>query len=203
VSRSAVLAIARESIQSVFIGVPSIPGGSTLPAILTMSVTAPSGGATVQLASSSPNASVPPTVTVPEGATTQTFPITTLDTPPTAVVTITATYGTSTDTASVTIIAHPIVTDVSCTPGTATGGTPVQCTGTLSSPAPAGGWTLALSSSDPSAAVPSTIPVPASAATFAFTATTTPVASGTVANLQVSDAASGLVLFRISITVSP
>jgi hypothetical protein len=203
VSRSTVLTIGRESVQSLLIGVPSVPGGLTVPAILTMSVAAPASGAIVQLASSSGDASVPPTVTVPAGATTQTFPITTIDAPPTTTVTITASYGGVSQTASVTVIAFPVVSDVNCSPSVATGGTAVQCSGTLATPAPAGGWTLSLSSSDPSATVPATVVVPAAASTFAFTASTTPVVSAVVVNLQVSDSVSGLPLFRISITVSP
>jgi hypothetical protein len=203
VSRSTVLAIGREAVQSLYIGVPSVPGGTTVPAILTMAVAAPPAGAVVQLASTSPDASVPATVTIAAGATTATFPIATLDTPPTTTVTITATFGTSSQTATVTVISFPVVSDVSCAPGTPTGGTPVQCTGTLSAPAPAGGWALALSSSDPSATVPASVTAPAGSSTFAFAVATTPVTSATIVNLQVSDSVSGLPLFRISITVSP
>jgi len=203
VSRTTVLTIGRESIQSLLIGIPSVPGGLTLPAILTMSVAAPPAGATVQLSSSAAVVSVPATVTVPAGEATVTFPITTIDAPPTTTATITASYGGTTGTASVTVIAYPIVADVSCTPGTVAGGASVQCGGTLAAPAPAGGWTLSLSSSDPSATVPASVSVPAGGTTFAFAASTTAVTSAVVVNLQVSDSVSGLPLFRISITVSP
>jgi len=204
VSRTTVLTIARESVQSVFLGVASVPGGLTLPGIVTLTVAAPPSGVTVQLSSSnSADASVPASVTVPGGMTTQTFPIATVDAPPTTTVTITAAYGSSSQTASMTVIAHPVVNDVSCSSFTPTGGSTVQCTGTLAGPAPSSGWTLALSSSDPTATVPPTVSVPASGSTFAFNVATTTVTSAVVVYVQVSDAVSGLQLFRVAITVSP
>ncbi|HYM23803.1 MAG TPA: hypothetical protein VEU08_11350, partial [Vicinamibacterales bacterium] len=201
--RTTTLTIAREGLQSVSVGAGPVPGGSTFPGFVTMSVAASASGATVALSSSSPRATVPATVTVPPGATTAAFQVTTIDQPPTETVTISATYAGVTDTAPLTILAFPVVTSMTCTPNTPSGGAAVQCLGALQNPAPSAGWTLAVSSSDPSASVPAVITVPASAAGFQFPVSTSVVTVATPVSLQVSDAASGLALYTISITVSP
>jgi hypothetical protein len=83
------------------------------------------------------------------------------------------------------------------------GGNPLQCTGTLANPAPAGGWQLALSSSDSSATLPSTVNAPASSLTFHFEVTTVPVSISTAVAIQIADAPSGSVLFTQMLIITP
>jgi hypothetical protein len=164
---------------------------------------APPGGATVSLASSSPTAAVPGSVTVAEGTTSQTFTITTVDSPPTTTATITATFAGASQTAALTIAAYPNISSVGCSSVTPTGGSSVPCTGTLADPAPAGGWPLVLTSDNSAAAVPASVTVPASSSTFQFTVVTTSVLAATTVTIQVVDPQSGIVLFTKVLSVNP
>jgi hypothetical protein len=131
------------------------------------------------------------------------FDITTVNAPPTTTVTITATYGGNTQTATLTVIALPSIVSFSCTPSIVVGGNPLQCTGTLANAAPAGGWQLALSSSNPSVTLPSTVNIPASSLTFHFEVTTVPVSMSTAVTIQIADAPSGSVLFTQVLSITP
>jgi len=204
-SRTATLAVGRLALQSVWLGIGSLPGGVPLTGLVMLTVAAPAGGVTVSLTSSGPAALVPSLVTVAAGNASQAFDITTVNAPPTTTVTITASYAGNTQTATLTVIALPSIVSFSCTPSIVVGGNPLQCTGTLANPAPAGGWQLALSSSDSSATLPSTANVPASSLTFHFNVTTVPVSISTAVTIQIADAPSGSVLFTqaLSITQSP
>jgi hypothetical protein len=142
-------------------------------------------------------------VTIPAGAASQTFTIATLDAPPTMTATITATYGGSSQTATVTVLAYPNVIAVSCTPTTATGGTTVLCSGTLGSQAPAGGWRLALVSSDASVTAPAIVTVAPVSQTFQFSLATGAVSTLTSVVVRISDEQSGLSLWSIGLSVSP
>jgi hypothetical protein len=185
------------------LALPSVPGGLADIGTVTLPMPAPDGGAVVALASSSPNATVPPSLAIPAGATTQTFTINTVDVAPTTTATITATYGGTSQTATLTVVAYPSVVSVVCTPTNPTGGTAVQCTGTLASPSPAGGWRLVCASSDPSVTVPAVVTVPPSSVTFQLSLGTTAVASVTVVSVQISDAQSGMPLWGQIISVQP
>jgi len=201
-SRNATLAVGRLALQSVWLGIGSLPGGVPLTGLVTLTVAAPAGGVTVSLTSSSPAAVVPARVTVAAGNASQAFDITTVNAPPTTTVTITATYAGNIQTAAFTVIALPSIASFSCTPSTVAGGNPMQCTGTLANPAPVGGWQLALSSSDSSATLPSTVNVPASSLTFHFEVTTAPVSTSTAVTIQIADAPSGSVLFTQAISIT-
>lgn len=74
----------------------TVKGGQNITGTVTISTTAPAGGAEVALASNKPRATVPATVTIPEGASTANFTIATNNNYNTiADVTITATFGAS------------------------------------------------------------------------------------------------------------
>jgi hypothetical protein len=64
---------------------------------------------------------------------------------------------------------------VTVNPGTVTGGKPATGTVNLTAAAPASGLTVALSSSNPAAVVPASVPVSAGASSANFTVTTSPV----------------------------
>jgi hypothetical protein len=181
----------------------SVPGGLSINGTVTLPAPAPEGGALVALTSSSPDATVPASMTIPAGTTTQSFPITTINQPPTTTAAITATYAGTSQTATLIVVAYPSVVGVSCTPTNPTGGTTVQCTGTLASPSPAGGWRLAFASSDPSVSVPASVTVPPSSLTFRFPLATTAVSSVTVVSVEIADARSGHPLWGQLISVTP
>jgi len=199
-ARNAALTIGQLALS---IGLASVPGGLPATGLVSLPTPAPDGGALIALASNAPQAIVASSVMIPAGASSQTFTIATLDAPPTMTATITATYGGSSQTATVTVLAYPTLAAVSCTPTTPTAGTTVQCTGTLASAAPAGGWRLALASSDPSVTPPAIVTVPASAQTFQFSLATGPVSTLTSVVVRISDAQSGLSLWSVGLSVSP
>jgi hypothetical protein len=146
---------------------------------------------------------VPGTVTIPAGATSQTFAIATIDAPPTEPATIVASYGGSSQSSTLTVVAYPTVTAVSCSPATATGGTTIQCTGTLGAPGSSSAWRLALASSDASVKLPTTLTTTAGSSTFQFSLETTTVASVTAVTVNIYDAVSGFTLWTLGISLTP
>jgi hypothetical protein len=79
-------------------------GGTTTQNILALNAPAPAGGAIVMLTSGNPAvASVPATVTIPSGATSTSFTITTTAVTANTLVPITGTYGGSTKSATLTV----------------------------------------------------------------------------------------------------
>ncbi|MDL1951923.1 hypothetical protein FBQ97_19235, partial [Acidobacteria bacterium ACD] len=128
---------------------------------------------------------MPPSVTVPEGATTATFPVTAGSVSTDTGVTLTATLAAVSRTATLTVLAPPpTLSGVSVTPAVVFGGSPADGTLTLTGNAPAGGVTVSLVSSQPSvASVPASVVVPQGAASAGFAVSTSPVASDTVATV--------------------
>jgi trimeric autotransporter adhesin len=185
------------------LGLSSVAGGVPALGIITLPSPAPGAGISVALASDNAVASVPGSVFIAGGTTSQTFSITTQNAPPTRTATITATYGGVSQSAVLTVVAFPTVTVLTCAPTTLSGGGTVQCSGTLSGPSPSGGWTMAFATSDPSLVAPPSLTVPAGASTFQFAMATNAVTTSVVASLQVFDAQSGLPLWGQVITVNP
>jgi len=143
---------------------------------------------------------VPGTVTIPAGATSQTFTIATVNVPPSATVTISATYGGSTQSLPLTVWAYPVVASLQCSPANPTGGATLQCSGMLTSSP--NGWTLALATDNSAASVPASVTVPPGGTTFQFAVATTSVSSATTFTIQVTDAPTGLVIYRSLITLA-
>jgi hypothetical protein len=181
----------------------SVPGGIPDTGVVSVPAPAPDGGALIALTSNSPNATVPATVTIPAGGTSQTFTIATVDAPPTQTAMITATYGGSGQTATFRIVAYPNLVAVSCNPSTAAAGTTIQCSGTLGTPGSASGWRLALASSDPAVTAPATVTLPPGSTTFQFPLATGTVSSVTAVTVKITDADSGFTLWTVGISVSP
>jgi hypothetical protein len=108
VSKSAMLTVnpsAPAALSSLTLNPASVVGGSSSTATVSLTKAAPSGGAVVVLSSSNVAwASVPPSVTVPAGASTATFSIGTNTTNKKNFVTITASYGGTSKSATLRII---------------------------------------------------------------------------------------------------
>jgi hypothetical protein len=200
--QTATLTVARLALQSLTLAENAVPGGLPVLGLITLTVAAPPGGVSVALSSSSASATVPPSVTVPEGSTLQTFEIDTINSPPTAAATITATYAATSRTAALTVTGYPVVTGVTCSPSNPPGGTSVDCAGTLAAPAPRGGWQLALTSSDASAMLPDSLTIPEAGAAFQFTVTTTAVTSATTVLVRITDVRSGFLVFTEALLVT-
>jgi hypothetical protein len=163
----------------------TVTSGNPSTGTVSLSGPAPAGGAQVTLSSSDPSvASVPPTVTVPAGATSATFTVNTSVVATSNTVSISASYAGLTQTASLSLIPLAI-TSLSLNPPSVTGGNPSFGTVTLNGPAPAGGAQVTLSSSDPSvASVPPSILVSAGATTTTFTVPTNLVIFSTTVTIS-------------------
>lgn len=136
----------------------------------------------VTLSSSDPSvASVPATVTVPFGSRRESFIISTSGVSTVTPVTITASYGSITETTVLKVVpAEDSLVAVSVSPATVLGGKPAKARVRLNGPAPAGGATVTLSSNSAAAIVPSSVTVPEGSTDGAFTITTSsPSAAGT------------------------
>ena len=154
----------------------AVTGGAGSTGTVTLGTAAPAGGAVVTLASSNLNAAtVPASVTVAANATTATFAIATKAVTAVKAVTITATYSGVAKTATLTVNppAALALAGVTLNPATMIFGTISTGTVTLTSPAPAGGAVVALSSSEwVSFVLPASVTVPAGATSAQFPVTT-------------------------------
>jgi hypothetical protein len=138
---------------------------------------APAGGAVVTLSSASSAVHVPASVTVPAGTTTATFAITTSAVSAPTLATISATYDGATQTMTFTVNPAPAsvatLTSFVLPRSTEPSGGSLTARVTLSSPAPAGGAVVTLTSSVPSIVhLPATLTVKAGATYAAFMITT-------------------------------
>ena len=145
--------------------------GGTSTCTVTLSRAAGSGGATVALSSSDPALTVPASVSVASGAASANFTATALTVTTTHTALVTATYSTSSQTASVVLLAPTVLSLLSCSPASLSSSGTSACTVTLSQPVGSGGVTLTLSSSTAALTVPASVNVASGAASAGFTAT--------------------------------
>jgi trimeric autotransporter adhesin len=162
-----------------------VGAGGTATGTVTLSAPAGAGGVSVTLSSNNGAASVPASLTIPQGQTSGTFAVSTTSVTSTQNATITATSA-NTATAGLTINPQPQLSGFSVSPSSVTGGTSATGTVTLAQAAPAGGATVTLSSSNGAAQPPGTVTVPAGQASASFTINTTPVSSEQTATLTAS-----------------
>jgi uncharacterized repeat protein (TIGR03803 family) len=155
--------------------------GSSSTGTVTLSAPAPSGGAPVALSSSNDGAvTVPPSVTVPAGASSATFTALTASYVDNAVVKVFASLGGVGISSTLTVARGTTLASLSLNPGTVTGGQSSAGTVTLSAGAPSGGAAVTLSSSNPSVAgVPASVTVAAGATSASFPVMTTAVNAST------------------------
>src|SRR5947208_7768584 len=180
------------SLSSLALNPTSVAGGNSSTGTVTLSGPAPAGGARVALSSSNTAAAtVPSSVTVPAGATNATFTVSTSVVTASTAVTISAAYGGATRTASIAVAPAPpppaTLSSLTVNPTSVIGGLQSSAsTVTLSGAAPAGGATVALSSSNGAARVPSSVFVPAGATSATFTVNTSIVLLSTSATISAS-----------------
>ncbi len=164
-----------------------ITGGKSGVGKITLNGRAPVGGYEVQLTSNNDIFTIPSTVTVPEGATSATFPVSALVVDTNTVVTTTATANGTTVTRSVTI-ATPVLSTLSMAT-TLNGGASTIGKVTLTGIAPAGGISVDLVSNNPAITVPATVTVPEGALSANFKATSVAVDSNTAGTVVASQGA--------------
>jgi probable HAF family extracellular repeat protein len=178
-----------------------IGGCGTSAGKIVLSGSAPAGGAVVSLANSNSAATAPSAVTVPAGASSRTFTITTRTVTTNVSGTVSASYGGVSKALALTV--RPIrVKTVTLAPNPATGGATVAGTLTLECAAPASGVVVTLSSSNGAVAAPtvSTVTIPAGASSASFSVRTSAVTTST--NVTIYATAYG-VRKGTSLTVRP
>jgi hypothetical protein len=190
VSRTVNLTVNPLSLSSIMLGATSVAGGVSVGNNkVTLSGPAGPSGVVVLLSSADPAvASVPSSVTVPSGAAVSpVFDITTITVGVATPVIISADLNGTIRTATLTI--NPVsITSVTLASSTTPGG--VTLTGNrvnLSGPAPAGGFTVAIGTSDNGlATVPTSIAIAAGATQGTFAITTSNVAASTPVTITAS-----------------
>jgi trimeric autotransporter adhesin len=147
------------------------PGGVST-CTVTLNSAAPTGGANVTLTTNTAWLNVPASVTVAAGATTATFNATasagiTIN----QNATVTATLGSSSQTATIALVAPGLVSALACSPSSLSPSGVSKCTVTLSSGAPTGGSSVTLKSNNTLLSVPASVTVAAGATAASFNAT--------------------------------
>ena len=181
-----------------------VVGGNSAIGTVVLTQPAPAGGALVTLTGTGV-ASIPPSVIVPAGATSATYPITTALPSASAAAILSACFG-GHCVSSTLFISLPVgtgtVSSLAVNPASVTGGTSSTGTVTLSVPAPAGGAVVTLSSSNTAAAsVPATVTVSAGSSTAIFTVTTNTVTAST--QVGISAALGGVSITALLTVTSP
>ena len=175
------------SVTALSLASTSVAGGVNTTATVTLADVAGPGGVVVNLASSNTGAaSVPATVTVPSGASTASFAVTTAAVATTTTSSLTASTGVSSQAATLTVTGGPTgpsLSSVTLNPISVAGGASSTGTVTLSAAAPAGGLVVTLASSSASATVPASVTVAAGQTTATFSVTTTAVAANATATI--------------------
>ncbi len=160
-----------------------VVGGKSATGTVNLAAPAPSGGASISLHNPQPGKiGMPATVTVPAGASSASFPISTTLVTADAQTLITASFAGNT--LYNTFIPEPLLSGPTL-PCCAYGGSPIAGVMVLNDNAPAGGIVVNLSSSNPAAlTVPATVAFPAGSYFQPFTVTTYPVDTTVNVTLQ-------------------
>jgi hypothetical protein len=181
----------------------TVEGGNPVTGTVFLSVGAPAGGLVVTLSSSNTAAAtVPATMIVHGGLSSGTFPVSTLAGSVTRITTITASANGVSRTANLTVTpsAAASLSTVAVNPASVTGGASSQGTVTLTSPAPAGGFAVSLSSGNAAATVPASVSVAQGATSAIFAIATGAVTAST--SVTITASAGGLTR-TATLTVTP
>ena len=181
-STSATLTVTGTTLASLGVLPNPVIAGLTTQGLVTASRTAGPGGLSVRLSSGNIDlVRVPAIVTIQEGASSASFPITTMFTDAPRAVTISAVGGGTTQSATVTLTPEGL-SAFSITPTRVMGGSTV--TGRLSAPFGHNGFSVRLVSASPEVAVaPGTIMFTAQDTSKTFTITANPVRVATTARI--------------------
>jgi hypothetical protein len=200
VTKTTMLMVIPPVLSSLSCAPTTVTGGTSVNCTASLSGPAYSGGIDISLSSSEPAvATGPASVSVQEGQTSASFVVTTQPVPSQASVTIWASFGNVTKTATLTVV-PPVLSAFTCTPTTVIGGSSASCTVALSGPAYSGGVNVALSSSATVVAVQASVTVPAGETTVGFGATTQALTGQTSVTVSASY---GGVTKTVTLTINP
>jgi hypothetical protein len=191
-----------DSLASLTLNPATVVGTDSTTGTVTLTGPAPSEGWVVTLKDEYPGTvGIPSTVTVAAGKTSATFTITTKKIPQASLgCGIYATDNNSGTNANLVLLGDSIA-DLTINPNTIVGGTSTIGTVSLMSAAPAGGWTVHLSTQYPSSmGVPATVVVAAGQTSATFTLTTKATAAAYTAGVYSSDGISGS---NTTVTITP
>lgn len=163
-------------LSSISVTPSTVVGGTAAIGTVTLTSAAPTGGLTISLSSFNVASSVPASIVVPAGSTSQAFSVTTTPTASDRTGNIKATGAYGYVTTNLTVTA-PVISSVTVNPTSVFGGAGSTGSVTISSAAPAGGLSISLASDSTSATVGATVTVSAGATTKTFPISTLPVAT--------------------------
>jgi hypothetical protein len=176
-------------LASITVSPGTVVAGESATGTVTLGGPAPAVGVAVNLSSGLPlSAHVPDSVTIPGGATSATFPITTFPTH-TTTVQIGAQMDGAFLSSSITVTQAPSgasLSSIAVNPTSVVGGTSATGTVGLSAAAPSGGAVVSLSDSSSATSVPPSVTVPAGATSASFTIGTSPVSATTSSTITAS-----------------
>ena len=198
VIKTAQLSVTPAQLALVSISPSSVTGGAISTATVSLNGSAFKGGYPVTLVNTSVFVTIPKTVTVPEGASSVTFPVATKAVPTQQSVTITAKNGTIVKTAVIAIL-PPALSSLTLSPTTVSPGGSSTATVKLNGPAPSSGFTITLASSSSKVTLPSTVKVAAGQTSATFTIKTT---KSTPAGSVTVTATAGTIKETATLTVS-
>lgn len=184
-TQTAILSVAPPEVSSIVFNPSSLLGGSASTGTITLNAPAPPGGALITLTSSNGSAiTIPPSITIAANSSTATFPVTSIPVSADTSVSVSATYGASSQRGSLTVMAASLNT-LSLNPSSVLGGTSSTGTLSLNGPAPSGGAVILLSTNNAAVALPpATVTIASGATSATFTIRSFPVAVDTVATVS-------------------
>ena len=186
-SKTAALTLTALPVASGMVCNPAIvTGGTQSVCTVSLSVAARAGGTLVNLAGGTANALMPGSLTVPSGATSNSFIVNTTPVPSIQRLLLTASAGGASVHANLTVLAVTTISGLTCTPGRLTPPGQVSCSISLTGPAPSGGLTVSVTSSSSSLPVPPTVPISAGATGGVFTSVAGLVDADTTAVIAAS-----------------
>ncbi|HJU55889.1 MAG TPA: hypothetical protein VJ715_14995 [Pyrinomonadaceae bacterium] len=209
VSKTAPLAVEPNALLSVKVNPISAAGGVNVTGTAVLNGPAPVGGAVVTLSDNIAATTVPPSVTIPAGASSKTFTITSVIVNAAQTGIVTAKLGAVTKTAALTI-RPPVFSSVKLNPASVAGGNDVTGTVSLDGPALSTGAVVTLSDNLTAATTPASVTIPPGAKSANFTIKTTSVTvkqTGTVTASRAGVVRTAALTVRLvgvqSVTVSP
>ena len=161
----------------------SLGTGSTSTCTVTLSQGAGSTGVSVRVSSDNGLVTVPPSVTVASGSTTNTFIATAATISSNQPANVTASFNGTTKTATFSLLAGLVLRSLGCAQANVASAGASSCTITLSAAAPAGGITVTLSSNNPLLTVPASVVIASGSTTAVFTATAGTIGSSQTASV--------------------
>lgn len=174
-------------LASLTLSTNTVFGGNPVTGTVALTGPAPSGGYVVDLTSTSDKATLPVSVTVPQGQSSVAFTVTTSAVTSDITATLRATKGTLVKSANLLIRAPMVLSSYVLTQSSVRGLSTIGGRVTLTNTAPAGGVVVSLSSSNPAAArVPSTVLIRAGQRSASFSIYTRRVSANTDVVLSAS-----------------